>query len=75
MNTFKKSDAEGNKLPEEIGRGLNFEHPSPVIRSMIKKRIEFQIEKDDKRDFKKFCKPYGGMSKVLQDYIKHCINK
>lgn len=74
-NTWKKSDANGNKLSEEIGEGLNFDHPSPEIKKMLNDRLECLVNIEDKKEFKKYCKPYGGMSKVLQDYINHCINK
>ena len=30
-NKFKKADAQGNKLPEEIGKGINTEHLKKVL--------------------------------------------
>ena len=33
-NKFKKSDAKGNKLPEEIGKGINEEHLEKVLSEM-----------------------------------------
>jgi len=30
-NKFKKSDAQGNKLPEKIGKGINEEHLKEVL--------------------------------------------
>lgn len=33
-NNFKKADAQGNKLPEEIGKGINEEHLKKVLSEM-----------------------------------------
>lgn len=74
-NTFKKSDANGNKLDENIGQGLNFDHPSPEIRTLLEKRMNFLINESDKKEFIEFCKPFGGYGTVLRSYIKNCIKK
>jgi len=70
-NTFKKSDAKGNKLPEQIGKGLNYNHP--LVKKSLNDKINFHINKDDKKDFMKFCEKYGGISEVLRNYVKSCI--
>ena len=70
-NLPKKKDAKGNQLTEKIGGGLNHNHPS--VKKYLKARIDFHLEKGNKEDFKKFCKPYGGVSEVLRNYIKNCI--
>jgi len=70
MNEFKKKDADGNQLPEEIGKGLNYEHPA--VKEMLDERMEFHLNKGDKKKFVRFCKPYGGVSEFLRQYIKRC---
>jgi hypothetical protein len=74
-NEFKKQDANGNKLYENIGMGLNLEHPDENMKRLINDRFEFLVNDLDKEDFKKYCKPFGGMAKVLRNYIKSCINE
>lgn len=58
------------KAKEEKGKGLNYEHPSPVIRKMLlDDRLEFRINGDKKVKFKQNAKSEGGMAKVLQKFI------
>jgi hypothetical protein len=47
-NNFKKSDAQGNKLPEQIGKGLNKEHLKKVLKETSIKNdiISFKIERE-----------------------------
>ena len=47
-NNFKKSDAQGNKLPEQIGKGLNKEHIKKVLKETSIKDdiISFKIERE-----------------------------
>ena len=47
-NNFKKSDAQGNKLPEQIGKGLNKEHLKKVLKETSIKDdiISFKIERE-----------------------------
>ena len=47
-NKFKKPDAQGNRLPEEIGKGINKEHLKKVMKeSTIKDDIiSFKIERE-----------------------------
>ena len=71
MNEFKKKGADGKQLTEEIGKGLNYEHPA--VQKELNKRMEFWLNDGDKKKFKKFCKPYGGYSVVLRHYINSCI--
>ena len=71
-NTFKKEDANGNRLPEEIGEGLNYNHPS-VKKKPLDARQEFNLNKRDKEAFAKFCKPHGGVSAVLRGFMLDCI--
>jgi len=71
MNEFKKKDAYGNKLPEQIGKGYNYEHPA--VKKMLNSRIEFHLNDGDKEKFVKFCADYGGVSEVLRHYINSCI--
>ncbi len=70
MNEFKKKGADGNQLPEEIGKGLNYEHPA--VKKMLNARIEFHLNDGNKEKFVRFCKPYGGVSEFLRQYIKRC---
>ena len=74
-NEFKKSDSKGNKLPEEIGKGLNYNHPSKVIKKMLNDRLEFKINSLDKETFAKWCVDQGGVSKVLRNYVNNCIKR
>ena len=46
-NKFKKADAQGNRLPEEIGKGLNKEH--------LKKVMKESTIKDDIISLKHWC--------------------
>jgi len=74
-NEFKKQDSKGNKLSEEIGRGLNLYHPDPKIKKLLDNRLEIVINRSDKIKFQNYCKQFGGVSAVLRDYIINCINK
>lgn len=57
-NQFKKRDAQGNELPEQIGKGLNLEHCNKVIaeRRNLSETISFRVTKEDKENFLKECK-------------------
>ena len=57
-NEFKKRDAQGNQLPEEIGKGLNLEHCNKVMneRNKLSETISFRVTKEDKENFLKECK-------------------
>ena len=74
-NKFKKEDVNGNKLPEQIGKGLNLNHPSPKVKKMLNNRLEIVINRMDKVQFQNYCKPFGGVSVVLRSYITNCINR
>ena len=75
INEFKKQDSKGNKLPEQIGKGLNLNHPNPKIKKMLDNRLEIVINRMDKVQFQNYCKPFGGVSVVLRSYITNCINR
>ncbi len=57
-NQFKKRDAQGNQLSEEIGKGLNLEHCNKVMkeRNNLSETISFRVTKEDKENFLKECK-------------------
>ena len=74
-NQFKKQDSEGNRLPEQMGKGLNLSHPDPKIKKMLDNRLEIMINLNDKIKFQKYCKEFGGVSAVLRNYINFCITK
>ena len=73
-NEFKKKDSRGNKLSEEIGKGLNLNHPDPKIKKLLDNRLEIVINRSDKIKFQNYCKNFGGCSVVLRNYIINCIN-
>lgn len=73
-NEFKKQDSKGNKLSEQIGKGLNLNHPDPKIKKLLDNRLEIVINRSDKIKFQNYCKQSGGVSSVLRDYIINCIN-
>jgi len=66
-NTFKKADANGNKLPEEIGKGLNKDHP--LNRNPLNSRKEFKINELVLQDFIEYCGGAGKVSKNLREHI------
>jgi len=47
-NKFKKVDAKGNRLPEQIGKGINKEHLKKVMKETTIKddMISFKIERE-----------------------------
>jgi hypothetical protein len=57
-NEYKKRDAKGNKLPEQIGKGLNLEHCNKVLkeRENLSETVSFRVTKVDKENFLKQCK-------------------
>jgi len=54
-------------------RPMNFDHPSPKIKKMLNDRMHFLINTKTKEEFFEFCKPYGGTSKVLRDFIESSL--
>ena len=56
-NQFKKKDSKGNRLPEEIGKGINKEHTNKVLKVRENKNdyIRFRCTTQEKIDFKLAC--------------------
>jgi hypothetical protein len=69
-NEFKKQDANGNKLEENIGLGLNVNHPDKDLRRELNARQEFLLNKMDKEDLIERAKGYGGVGNYLRLLIK-----
>ena len=65
-----KKDSKGNQLPEEIGKGLNFDHPSPEIQEKLTEKLQVLMGRIEAENFTELCKPYGGVSKVFRDYAR-----
>jgi len=62
-NTFKKSDANGNKLPEVKGKGLNLTHLLKVKEARRKEDvINFRCSTEEKINFKLACKEVDGLN-------------
>lgn len=57
------------KAKEEKGTGLNYDHPSPIIRDILNDRLEIKINHEKRVQFKEDSKSEGGMSKVLRKFI------
>lgn len=68
-NTFKSEEVVMSKQP------LNFNHPSPKIKKMLNDRMHFLINTKTKKDFIKFCEPYGGVSNVIRGFIDDSLSK
>ena len=72
-NKFKKSDANGNKLPEEIGKGINKDHLEKVMKEINTKDdiISFKIESDIHDKLIKSASKRGvSKSFIIQELIK-----
>jgi len=73
-NKFKKSDANGNQLPEEIGKGLNKEHLQKVMKSRISETyIPIRMSWKEKNDFVNKCGK-GNASNVARILFKMYVN-
>ena len=56
-NKFKKSDANGNELPEAIGKGVDETHLKKVMKARnMDARITFKSKEIDKLNFERICK-------------------
>ena len=66
-NEYKEEKIVMSKQP------FNYGHPSPEIKRQINARMEVLINDKSKEDFTEFCKPYGGVSKVLREYAEFCL--
>jgi hypothetical protein len=59
-NEFKKADANGNQLSEQIGKGLNVEHLKKVQDARnVDAMNSFKSREIDKLNFRDVCKELG----------------
>lgn len=68
-NRYKKADAQGNELPEQIGKGLT-EHwikIEPEIIELKGKVMTFRISEDLKNEFMACTKDTG---KLLRSFVR-----
>jgi hypothetical protein len=70
-NTFKKADANGNKLPEKIGKGINKEHLKTVMAERsLDTTNTFRSKLSDSINFELLCKNEGlNKSLVLRELM------
>jgi len=73
-NEFKKRDAKGNQLPEQIGKGLNAEHWAKVkaAREMLTETIAFRVPEKTKLQLDKFAK---GVQLKPSDILKVLLKR
>ena len=72
-NTFKKSDANGNELAEEIGKGINKEHLEKVMEERkFNDIITFKLPAKLKEDFVANCK---NPSEVLRAFARGYVSQ
>ena len=74
-NQFKKSDANGNILPEAIGQGINDDHLNKVKAALKKDHsIRFMLTKKEKENFTNAAKGESiNESEILRRMIKGYI--
>jgi len=72
----EKIDANGNKLSENIGGGLNKDHFQKVKEArQLKSEIRFRISKADKILFKNYAKKFNvSESEILRCLVKGFTN-
>ena len=76
-NEFKKVGAEGNKLPEQIGKGIDVEHLKKVMAERGVAAINtFKSSYIDKLKFEKACDKIGlnkslVMRELMKDFTKN----
>lgn len=66
-NTYKKQDAKGNELSEEIGKGINEVHLKLVLQAREVAGDDthsFRIDSELKKEFKKLTN-YNGMLRAF----------
>jgi len=76
-NEFRKRDANGNQLFEQIGKGLNTEHWAKVKASRIKltETIAFRVSKKTKIQLDKFAKGVQlNPSDILKALLKRLLD-
>ena len=73
-NKFKKRDAKGNQLPEQIGKGLNAEHWAKVkaARENLTETIAFRVSEKTKIQLDKFAK---GVQLKPSDILKVLLKR
>jgi len=78
MNKYKKADANGNQLPEQIGKGLtpHWDKIKDQYREPLDDIITFKISKKDKQCFEKLLEMNNlDKSKVLRAAVKEINNE
>ncbi len=73
-NQFKKRDAQGNKLPEQIGKGIDEIHLKIVLdaRKEVKKEtLSFKVEEEQ---FNKF-KSIPNNQELLRAFVRGIIKQ
>jgi hypothetical protein len=58
MNTYKKQDADGNQLSEQIGKGLNIKHTNKVLKER-NSFISVRAGNNKKKLYKDSCEMLG----------------
>lgn len=72
-NEFKKQDANGNKLTEEIGKGGNEPHIEKVLREVIyDETISFKIQGKLKEEFKSLC---PNQTELLRAFVSGYVSQ
>lgn len=70
----KKTDAKGNKLSEEIGKGINKEHKEKVLKARLSETVfQIRIPKNEKENFEKKCGK-GNSSNIARILFKKYVN-
>ena len=76
-NNFKKQDHKGNKLEEQIGQGVNYDHWKKVKEARKKtSSIRFMLTEKEKQDFKDKVSGISGVneSEILRMLVNEFVN-
>lgn len=72
-NTYKKQDANGNQLAEEIGKGIDELHQKKVLEARKNDATyQFRTPTQLKEDFNKVCEnPSEVLRSLMRGYVNH----
>lgn len=71
-NKFKKQNAQGDRLPEEIGKGINEDHLTKVREALKNDSIQtFKIPEKLKNEFAEVC---DNPSEVLRALVRGYVS-
>ena len=76
-NNFKKQDHKGNKLEEQIGQGIDYDHWKKVKEARAKSElIIFKCTKEQKVKFKEKVSKINGVneSEILRMLVNEFVN-